>query len=55
VLVYAYQRDGLSIVASPACTTNAVNVVFSNVRQVKVYDVRQLINVESSGSDIGCD
>jgi hypothetical protein len=41
--------------SSPTCTTNAMHIVLSNIREIEIHHMRQLLNINSSGRDIGGD
>ena len=41
------------VAAARAGTADMVNVIFRHVRQLVVHHVRQLFNVEATGSDVG--
>ena len=53
MLVHADQRERFTGCRRAAGTANTVNVIFRHVRQLVVHHVRQLFNVEATGSDVG--
>ena len=55
VLVDAHQRDRLALVAGAAGAADAVHVILGHVGQVVVDDVRQLVDVDAAGRDVGGD
>ncbi len=46
------QADGVAFTARTARAANAVHVVFRNVRDFVVHDVRQLVNVDATCCNI---
>ena len=54
-LVDAHQRDRLARLAGPAGPADAVDVVLGDHRQLVVHDVRQLLDVDAAGRDVGRD
>ena len=52
MLIDTDEGDSVSFIACSTSTTNAVDVIFGHVGQVKVDDVRQLINVNAARRDI---
>ena len=50
--VQAHQADGLAAVAGAARAANAVNVVFTDVRDFVVDDVRQLVDVDAACGNV---
>lgn len=55
VLVNADERSRTSNIACASCTTNAVDVIFRNTRQVVVDHVGQIVDVQPTCRDIGGD
>ena len=55
VLIYADQRDGVSLLPCPGGTSDAVNVIFGNVWQFIVDYMGQSIDIETACGDVGCD
>ena len=53
VLVDADQRDRLALGAGAAGAADPVHVVLGHVRQLEVDDVRQLVDVDAAGGDVG--
>ena len=51
--VQANQVDGLTISACTTRTSNAVNIVFADVRDFVVHHVRQIVNVDSASCNVG--
>ena len=51
-LVHAHQRHRFALVAGAAGTADAVHVIFRNIRQLEVHDVRQLVDVETARGDV---
>ena len=51
--VQAHQADGFAAVAGAAGAADAVHIVFADVRYFVVHHVRQLVNVNAAGSDVG--
>ena len=47
------QRDRFARTTGTACTANTVNVIFIDVRQLEVDDVRQLVDVQTTRGDVG--
>ena len=54
-LVDADQRDGIAVDAGPAGPADAVDVVLGDHRQLEVDDVRERLDVEAAGGDLGRD
>ena len=47
------ERGGRPPSSSPACAPNAVNEIFSDLRQIVVDHVRDPVYVDASGRDVG--
>ena len=54
-LVDADQRDGIAVDAGPAGPADAMDVVLGDHRQLEVDDVRERLDVEAAGGDLGRD
>ena len=53
LFVRRHQRDRLAATAGTAGAADAVNVVFLDVGQLEVDHVRQLVDIQAAGGDIG--
>ena len=53
MFVFSTKRNGNSAVSGTPGSSNPVYVGFRNVRQIKINDIRQLIYINASRSDIG--
>ena len=51
--VQAHKADGFAAVARPAGAANAVHIVFADVGDLVVHHVRQLVNVNAAGGNVG--
>src|SRR5690606_19151673 len=49
------QRNGFAATAGATGTADPVNVIFLDIGQLEVDHVRQLVDVQAAGGDIGCD
>jgi hypothetical protein len=54
VLVNADKGYGGSLPLCTACTPDSVHIVFRNIGQFKVHHMRQLVDIEPSSRNIGC-
>jgi hypothetical protein len=52
-LVQAHQVHGGAIGTGTASATNAVHIVLTHVRDFVVHDVRQIVNVDTTGGNVG--
>src|SRR6185312_15112185 len=48
-----HQRDGFARAAGTTGTADTVHVIFRHVRQLVVHHVRQHVDVETAGRDVG--
>ena len=51
--IQTHQIDGCAFGTSTTGTTDAVHVIFANVRDFVVDHVRQVVNVDTAGGDVG--
>jgi hypothetical protein len=54
-LVDANQRNGLPLFSGASRAADAVNVILRHVGELKVDDVRELIDIEAASGDVGRD
>lgn len=47
------KRQGVARLAGAACSAYAVDIIFVRVRFVVVDDVRDVVDVEAAGCDVG--
>ena len=55
MLIDADQGNSLSVISCAAGTSDAVDIVFRYIWKFKVDHVRELIDIQSPCSDVGCD
>ena len=55
MLIHADQRDRRAFAARPAGAADTVDVIFGDVRQFKIHDMRQLLDIETARRQIGRD
>ena len=51
--VHAHQVDRFAAGTRTACATDAVNVVFGHVGNFVIHDMRQVVDVDATGCDVG--
>ncbi len=51
--VQAHQADGRAVGAGPTGTADAVHIVFADIGDVVVHDVRQVVDVDAAGRNVG--
>ncbi len=52
-LVVTDQRHGTAMLPGARRATDAMHVIFRNVRQLEIDDMRQFVDVEAAGGDVG--
>ena len=53
--IEADQIHCMALATRAACTANAVHIVFADIRDFVVHDMRQFFDIDTAGGNIGCD